>query len=415
MALIISLSALLLSVVFVQIGVGSLGPLDALAGAALGFTSSEIGYLGSSHFVGFLVGCLINPIIIRQAGHARAFAVMASIGAISTIMHSMTDNLFIWCLLRIFAGFAVAGAYTVIESWLQSKVDKKNRGTVFGMYRSFEIAGTMISQGVIAVLDPSSYIAYNVIAMVCCISLLPLALTRSVPPTLPDKMRIRPFFALALSPLGALAVAVSGLSNAAFRMVGPVYATESGLERADIAVFLSMGFLGGALAQMPIGLLSDRINRRYVLTGLSVLAMIVCGFVTFSSELMHDATTLYVVSFVFGAATIPIYSVAASHTSDFAEKDQYVDLSSSLIFMHALGAIISPAISGLLIDIYGPSMLFTFIGIAHVLLLLYAFRRMLVRPAKAVKSHAYVPRTSLFIHQIMRHQKGRIDKPEDRS
>ena len=45
MRLLISLSALLLSTLFVQMGIGSLRPFDAISGEALGFTSVEIGFL----------------------------------------------------------------------------------------------------------------------------------------------------------------------------------------------------------------------------------------------------------------------------------------------------------------------------------------------------------------------------------
>ena len=63
MRLIISLSALLVSVLFVQIGSGSLGPLDALSGLVLNFSPTQIGYLGSAHFIGFVLGCVLSPYV----------------------------------------------------------------------------------------------------------------------------------------------------------------------------------------------------------------------------------------------------------------------------------------------------------------------------------------------------------------
>ena len=43
MRLFISFSALFLSVIFLQLSNGGLGPLDALSGIALGFTTEQIG------------------------------------------------------------------------------------------------------------------------------------------------------------------------------------------------------------------------------------------------------------------------------------------------------------------------------------------------------------------------------------
>ena len=65
---------------------------------------------------------------------------------------------------------------------------------------------------------------------------------------------------------------VSGVTGAAFRMVGPVYGMEVGLVADQIALFLAAYVLGGALAQLPVGWLADRFDRRSVLIGLSVAA-----------------------------------------------------------------------------------------------------------------------------------------------
>ena len=104
MRLVISLSALLLSVIFVQVGSGSLGPLDALSGLRLEFSSTSIGYLGSAHFVGFFAGCVLSPYIVARSGHARAFAVMCGISTISIIMHPVLQEVWFWVLLRFFSG-----------------------------------------------------------------------------------------------------------------------------------------------------------------------------------------------------------------------------------------------------------------------------------------------------------------------
>ena len=57
MRLLISFAALFLSVLLLQLSSGGVGPLDALSGIQLEFTTQQIGLLGSSHFVGFFIGC----------------------------------------------------------------------------------------------------------------------------------------------------------------------------------------------------------------------------------------------------------------------------------------------------------------------------------------------------------------------
>lgn len=405
MALIISLSALLLSAMLIQVGSGSLGPLDALSGKIFGFSPTEIGLLGSAHFFGLFLGCFINPWLIRRSGHAKTFAMMAAASAISAILHPVFVSVYAWSLLRILTGFALAGAYTVIESWLQAKLNNKNRGQVFSIYRVVDMAGTVMAQGIIAALNPGTYVAYNIIAMIACMSLLPLALTQSAPPELPKQRQFKPFFALVLSPLAGLGVLATGLTNSAFRMVGPVYATEIGLDVARTALFLAVGVLGGALVQIPAGMVSDRLNRRLVIIIFSFAAILVCYATGFLSSAGVQSSNLgFVMVFLFGLTTIPIYSICAAHASDFASQDQMVDLSASLILIYAMGAIVSPILSGYLIDHFNAGAMFIYIGIVHTVLVLYSLWRMSRRPTNITTEYRYLPRTTPFISSFLRHR-----------
>lgn len=407
MRLIISLSALLISVIFVQIGTGSLGPLDALSGLALGFSPTEIGYLGSAHFLGFFIGCVLSPYIVIRSGHARAFAVMAAVSTISIILHPVIQHPWFWMILRVATGFAVAGAYTVIESWLQSKLNNENRGTVFSIYRMVDMTGTLLSQIVIAGLTPAHYVSYNLIAVVACMALIPLALTQTTVPSLPKAQKFKPFFVYTLSPLAALGVIVVGVTNSSFRMVAPVYASQSGLSKDGIAIFLSLAIIGGLTAQLPAGMIADRISRRATLIGFSVFAILVCGAI--SIEITNQVAGIpfvYIGSFLFGFATLPIYSICASHASDFAKQDEMLAMSASLIFFYAIGSVLAPSFAGYLIEAYGPQAMFSFIMAAHIALLGYTVWRFIIgRVGKMQRPYNYIPRTSLFIVDIVRKRK----------
>ncbi len=411
MRLVISLSALLISVIFVQIGTGSLGPLDALSGLALGFSPTEIGYLGSAHFLGFFIGCVVSPYIVIRSGHARAFAVMAAVSTISIILHPVYQQPWFWMILRILTGFAIAGAYTVIESWLQSKLNSQNRGTVFSIYRMVDMAGTLLSQLIIAGLTPAAYVSYNLIAVVACLALVPLALTQTSAPSLPKAQKFRPFFVYTLSPLAALGVIVVGLTNSSFRMVAPVYAAQSGLEKDAIAIFLALAIVGGLVAQLPAGVIADRVSRRTTLIGFSLLAIFVCGAISVDYvETIGGIPFVYIGSFLFGFATLPIYSVCASHASDFAKQEDMLAMSASLIFFYAMGSVLAPSFAGYLIETYGAPSMFTFIMLAHVALVLYTLWRFIVgRVGGRQRPYNYMPRTTLFIADIVRRKKRNND------
>ena len=186
-------------------------------------------------------------------GHSRAFAAFAATGAIGLLSHMLIINPTVWALMRVATALSVAGCYAIIEAWLQAKVTNQTRGRTMGAYRAVDMGASLASQLMISVLTPASYVSYNILALLCCATLIPLALTKSRPPETPAAPRLRPMLAIQKSPLAAAGVVVAALSGASFRMVGPIYGTRVGLEIGQIAYFLAAFVLGGALAQVPVG------------------------------------------------------------------------------------------------------------------------------------------------------------------
>ena len=408
MRMIISFAALFLSVVLLQLATGGVGPLDALSGFTLGFDKEQIGLLGSAHFVGFFVGCWWAPRLLGTIGHSRAFAVCTALGAMGLIGHTLTNDPYAWAVMRIASGLCVAGSYTVIEAWLNAKVTNETRGRAMGTYRLVDMGGSLGAQLIIAVLPPAYYVSYNLLALLCCAALLPLTLTRASQPETPAAPRLRPRLAWNCSPLAVAGVIVAALSSASFRMVGPIYGQEVGLEIDQIAFFLASFVLGGAMAQYPMGWLADKYDRRWVLIWLSAAAVISC-FITMAAS---QAGTIGVMlaAGIFGLTTFPIFSVSAAHANDFATSEQRVELSAALMFFFALGAIAAPYVASSLISSYGPPALFAFVACGHLLLIVFGLTRMQARPAPDMEErtrYVYAPRTSFTIGRLLKRSRER--------
>ena len=406
MRLLISFAALFLSVILLQLSSGALGPLDALSGVALGFSTQDIGVLGSAHFLGFFIGCWWAPRLMGNVGHSRAFAVFTAMGAIGILAHMLVLDPTAWAIMRVASGVCVAGCYTVVEAWLQAKVTNQNRGRAMGIYRVVDTAGSLAAQTVIAFLDPATYVSYNILAILCCAAILPLTLTTVKPPETPSAPRLRPWLAVERSPLAAAGVIVAALSSAAFRMVGPVYGQEVGLVAAQIAWFLGAFVLGGALAQYPVGWLADRYDRRWVLIWLSIAATLCCALTIVSSG--TGTTGILLTAGLFGFTAFPIYSVAAAHAHDFASSDERVELSAALMFFFALGAIAAPLLASTLMDAYGPEAMFLMIAVGHIALVVFGLVRMRARPGATERTrYIYAPRTSFLIGRLMGRSRDR--------
>ncbi|WP_137699454.1 MFS transporter [Marimonas lutisalis] len=399
MRLLISFAALFLSVLLLQLSTGGVGPLDALSGLALDFTKAQIGMLGSAHFLGFFIGCWWAPRLMGSVGHSRAFAAFTASGAIGLLAHYLVIDAYAWALFRIASGFCVAGCYTVVEAWLQAKVTNETRGRTMGVYRVVDMTGSLAAQLVISVLEPASYVSYNLLALLCCAALLPLTLTRTEQPETPDAPRLHPMLAVTRSPLAAAGVVVAALSSASFRMVGPVYGQEVGLVTDQIAWFLAAFVLGGALAQYPVGWLADRFDRRWVLIGMSLAAVASCAATALMTGL--STTGIMLNAGIFGLTTFPIYSISAAHAHDFAESHERVELSAALMFWFAVGAIAAPYLASWLMEAFGPPALFVMIAVGHIVLVVFGLTRMRVRAAPETRTaYVWAPRTSFLVGRL---------------
>lgn len=400
MRLIISFAALFSSILLLQLGFGGVVPLDALSGTQIGFSPQQIGMLGSAHFLGFFVGCWWAPRLMGEVGHSRAFAAFTAAGTISILSHMMFADPYAWAVMRMASGMAVAGCYTIIEAWMQSKVTNANRGRAMGVYRIVDITGNLGAQLLIAVLSPAMYFSYNLLALIACAALFPMLLTRAAPPKTGEAPRLRPKLAWEKSPLGAAGVVVAGVTGAAFRMVGPIYGIAVGLEANRIALFLAAFVLGGAVAQFPIGWLADKFDRRSVLIGISGAAIVACGAMAVSTQ--GNIVTIFLAAGFFGFTTFPIFSISTAHAHDFAEQHERIELSAAHMFLFAVGAIASPVIASALIAGFGPSAMFAFIALAHLSLIVFGLMRSRARPAPESRTpYVYAPRTSFIIGRLL--------------
>ena len=283
---------------------------------------------------------------------------------------------------------------------------------MLGVYRVVDLSGSLLAQFMIAVLEPASYVSYNIVAMFCCLCLLPLTLTQRAAPPVPKAPKLRPWRAVMLSPLAAAGVVVSGMASASFRMVGPLYADKNGLSPAEVGIFLAVAVAGGALAQIPAGWIADKFDRRKVLIGISALAFMVCGAITWTGVVAGPAL-LYLAAFAFGATTFPLFSISAAHANDFCAADFVVELNASLILLFAVGAVASPYLAATLIEYYGPGALFAYVAAGHGGLIGFGLYRMTRRAAVMRTPYSYLPRTSMIFARLSKRRRHNADKADN--
>lgn len=357
------------------------GLILPIRGEAEGFTAASLGLLGTGWALGYVAGCLRTPALVARVGHIRAFGAMCAIAAIAVLLSLVLITPWVWIPVRALSGFCFAGAAMIVESWLNERADAASRGRVFGIYTMVNLAATTAGQMVLTLGDANGYFFFVLAAMVYCLALLPTAVSATTSPRPLTQVSLNLRGLWKNSPIAVFAVLMVGISNASFGTLAAVYAARIGLTLGDIALFASIPILAGAASQIPVGIASDRYDRRKVLIGITVFALLADALF-----LLSGATQpLFVLTLaaLFGATVFAMYPVIVAHANDHAEPGSFIQVSGGLLLVFGIGSIIGPTISGFAMTSYGASMLFAVTGAAHVLLILFALLRLRIAPAVA--------------------------------
>jgi len=391
-AAILSVGALLASVALLLTGHGLLQTLLPIRAGLENFASLEIGLLGSSYFAGYVIGCLTTPLTIIRCGHVRTFAALVAVASSASLMHAMVVDPYAWMACRFVTGICLAGLYLVIESWLNERATNETRGAIMAAYVTVNFLVITVGQMIVPFFAPESFVPMSVAAILIALAAVPVALTTSQQPAPITLVRFRPRALYALSPVGVVGIALIGASSGAFWALGPVYGVAQGFSVMQIAVFMSLVVFGGAMSQYPVGVLSDRVDRRLVLAGLSVCAI---GFGAMLSGIVPlGDTARLVVAFAFGAAILPTYAVAAAHVYDHATSEGYVEVSAALLLLNGIGSVVGPIVAAMAMQAYGPGSLFAWIAAVHGAMIAFLAFRMTRRAAPEDKQKFSLPNTA---------------------
>lgn len=348
-----------------------------MRGQAEGFSTLSLGLLGTGWALGYVLGCLKVPGLVARVGHVRSFSVMAALASISVLLSVLILNPIAWIILRSIAGFAFAGAAMIVESWLNERSEPGSRGMVFGVYTMVNLTASTIGQLSLNLGDTNSYQFFIVAAIFYCLALLPTAISSSSAPAplLTAKLDLKALWTN--SPVSVFAVFFIGISNGAFGTLGAVYAQEIGFDLSSIALFMSLPILAGAAAQIPVGFISDRIDRRLALIAVTVVA--ISGDLIFIIHEPESMQAAIVAICVFGGAIFSLYPVAVAHANDHAPPNDFVSTSGGLLLLFGIGSMLGPILAGLVMSTIGSKGLFYTTIVPHALILIFTAWRMTQR------------------------------------
>jgi MFS family permease len=358
-----------------MLGDGLQGTLLAVRADLEGFSATLTGLVMSTFYIGFLIGSIMTPRITIKVGHIRVFAAYAAISSTAILIQSLAVTVPLWIAMRLISGFCFAGLYIVAESWLNDRATNETRGKLLSLYMVVTYIGIGAGQLLLNLANPLEFQLFILISILISVAVVPLLLSAGSPPTFHDSVRISLFELFRLTPLGIVSMFAVGLVTATFFALGPVYAQRIGLNIRDTSYFMTAAVIGTVLLQGPIGALSDRFDRRKVLTIVTILTS-VTALICIPAEQV-SIPVLFLAIALFGGLAFPLYSVCIAYTNDHLKPNQMIAASGALVLVSGLGAIAGPILVAMIMDTYGNQAMFWSIAAVHALTGVFAIYRMI--------------------------------------
>lgn len=379
--IVVSTFSLLSATAMLLLGIGLQGTLLSLRAEIEAFDATTIGIIMSSYFAGFAAGTYICPAVISRVGHIRAYATMATIASVAAVLFSMTDNPVIWSLLRVLTGICLVGLYMIIESWLNILSPTHSRGKFFSTYVLITLLATAGGQYFLLLYEPDGYELFVITSVLISLALVPIALTRISQPEIIAAPNLNLGGLFRQSPQGIFGTLMSGVVVGAFYGMIPLYAARLGLGNEQVANLLAITILGGAMLQWPIGLVSDRHDRRRVLMVISIAGAMI-AFVLFVSGPAHQVL-FYGLNFLFGGVIFSLYGLSVAHVIDRVQSQQTLQATRGLMQVYGAGAVLGPLVAALCMRYIGAESMPVFFAVSLLLLALFTMQRIASSEAPA--------------------------------
>lgn len=327
--------------------------------------------LASIFYLGLLLGAPCIAPIVARIGHSKAFILFLNILLCSVVAMILIPQSGVWLASRLVAGFAVAGVFVVVESWLLMADTQKQRAKRLGLYMTALYGGTAIGQLAIDYLGTAGNLPYLVIMGLLAAASLPALLVKRGQPIASEQQSMSLSGLRNLSQPAIVGCLVSGL------LLGPIYgllpiyvAIDMALDR-QTGLFMALIILGGMLVQPLVSYLSPRVNKSGLIMGFCLLGTAALFLLT-----QYSNMSLIIGFLLLGASAFALYPIAISLACDDLPASQIVSATQVMLLSYSIGSVIGPLpASGFGQMEYG---LLIYLGICCVLTSSYLFAQLVI-------------------------------------
>ena len=343
------------------------------------------GGITTAYYAGFLLGSWYALRALKQVGHIRVYAALASLLSASTLVAGVFDSPIIWIIMRSSTGFCFAGLYVVAESWLNGLAKNHFRGRLLAVYNVVTIGAYGAGQLMVFNFDARSLSGYIFAAILASLAVVPVAVSeQAATPDTENHEHISLRELAKIVPTGFGTILFVGLAHGGLLGMAVIHATREGLSVGRVGVLIAVIQIGGMALTWPISSASDDIDRRII--GLLSSGAVIILAVLMLYQPVESIWTI-VLLFAIGGFSFPLYAIAGAYTNDWVSPEQMGAAASQLVTLYGFGAMIGPLVAAPFLDIIGTQGFAWSIISLHALILLFLIYRIRAWHAPVTTKH----------------------------
>lgn len=346
-----SITAAISAVSVVGVGISLSIPLLALELEARGISRSWIGINTAVAGIATIVTAPFVPLLVRKVGVRRLLFLAIVLTALSLPAFKLVTAFPLWFPLRFILGAALCILFAVSEFWINAVAPPARRGLVMGIYATALSIGAAIGPAILGLLGTRGWPPYMAGAAVLMLGIVPILLARGMTPTIADGDHHGVMAFVRRSPIATLAALVFGAIETAVMSFLPLYGLRLGMSEVQSSLLLTIAVLGNVAFQIPLGIVSDRIDRRYLLLFCAAVGTV--GALALP-HVPVDGLTFKVAIFLVTGIVGSLYTVGLAHLGSSFHGADLAAANAAFVMLYSLGLVIGPPLVGFGMDLYDP-------------------------------------------------------------
>jgi MFS family permease len=372
-----ALAGAIATVSIVGIGLSLTMTLIAVRLGEQGYSARAIGLNPTAAGLATLISAAFVPLWAQRFGVRRVLFLALLTCVLSLAGMAAKDNYWSWLAIRAVFGAALTALFVVSEYWINAIAPPGRRGFVIGFYATSVALGFAVGPSILALVGTASAAPFFAAGLLFALAAAPILAGSGAEPAIKEAPRASVFGFLLAAPIAALAGLLHGAIETAGMGLLPVYALRADLPAETGAFFVSLFAFGNVLFQLPIGYVSDHVNRGAMLLAITVFGL--CGAILLGLGGVRPFVVFCGLLLVWGGVVGSFYAVALAQLGDRFKGGDLARANAAFVMLYSIGMLIGAPIAGFGMDLWGPSGFFFTIG---AMLALYLCAQIRARRSK---------------------------------